>query len=222
MTDDERVITVRGEEELVRRAGHLFAAARTEFACAATDLETWSRTTARMSLVTGMRRSVTDGMIVRKLYTPAALGTDEHRDHLLGATAEGVQVRISTAPLPHETIIIDRRVMILAGPLTGVDRTFTVTTAPGLIDGTWALFLAAWDAAEQLAVWLRRSGPRLEAADREVLRSLASGLTDQAAARRLGMPLRTYRRRVAELMRQLGSDSRFQAGLQVGELGLNR
>lgn len=106
--------------------------------------------------------------------------------------------------------------MILAGTPDGADRTFTVTTAAGLIDGVRALFRAAWDAAEPLDAWLRRSGPQLDPADRVILRSLASGLTDEAAARRLGIPLRTYRRRVAELMRQLGSDSRFQAGVQVG------
>jgi hypothetical protein len=34
--------------------------------------------------------------------------------------------------------------------------------------------------------------------------------------------LRTYRRRVADLMTVLDGDSRFQAGLHAGELGLAR
>ena len=42
----------------------------------------------------------------------------------------------------------------------------------------------------------------------------------QAAARRLGTSLRTYRRRVAELMAALEAGSRFQAGVRAGELGL--
>ena len=49
---------------------------------------------------------------------------------------------------------------------------------------------------------------------------LTTGLTDEAAARRMGMSLRTYRRRVAELMRLLEAESRFQAGVRAGELGL--
>jgi hypothetical protein len=36
----------------------------------------------------------------------------------------------------------------------------------------------------------------------------------------LGMSLRTYRRRVAELMAAVGASSRFQAGLRARELGL--
>ncbi len=40
--------------------------------------------------------------------------------------------------------------------------------------------------------------------------------------RRLGTSLRTYRRRVAELMTALEAGSRFQAGVRAGELGLAR
>jgi DNA-binding NarL/FixJ family response regulator len=47
-------------------------------------------------------------------------------------------------------------------------------------------------------------------------------MTDVTAARELGMSLRTYRRRVAELLVALGADSRFQAGMRAGELGLTR
>jgi len=49
---------------------------------------------------------------------------------------------------------------------------------------------------------------------------LGNRLTDEAAARQLGTSLRTYRRRVAELMATLQAGSRFQAGVRAGELGL--
>ncbi|MFE8993165.1 hypothetical protein ACFYMI_36140 [Streptomyces collinus] len=55
-----------------------------------------------------------------------------------------------------------------------------------------------------------------------MLYALGSGMTDVTASRELGMSLRTYRRRVAELLVVLGADSRFQAGVRVGELGLGR
>lgn len=53
-----------------------------------------------------------------------------------------------------------------------------------------------------------------------MLRALGSGATDEAAARDLGMSVRTYRRRVAELLDVLEAGSRFQAGVRAGELGL--
>ena len=53
-----------------------------------------------------------------------------------------------------------------------------------------------------------------------ILTALNDGLTDEAAARALGLSLRTYRRRVAELMAAMGATSRFQAGSRARELGL--
>jgi len=51
---------------------------------------------------------------VRKLMSPLALADEAQRAHLRRLDG-GAQVRISSAPLPHETIILDRRVAILAG-----------------------------------------------------------------------------------------------------------
>jgi DNA-binding NarL/FixJ family response regulator len=71
-----------------------------------------------------------------------------------------------------------------------------------------------------LGSYLRGDVPELAPEARAILRALGAGLTDEVAARQLGTSLRTYRRRVAELMAELEADSRFQAGLRVGELGL--
>ncbi len=48
-------------------------------------------------------------------------------------------------------------------------------------------------------------------------RMLSAGHTDEAASRQLGVSLRTYRRRVAELMAMLDATSRFQAGIRARE-----
>jgi hypothetical protein len=219
MTTDQ-VMTVRGDAELVARAGHLFAGARHEFVCAARDLNTWSQPEARQAISGRMHAEGTAGFVVRKLLTPAALADEASRRHLDQITAAGGQVRISSAPLPHETIIIDRRVMILAGPDAPGPREFTVTTSPALVSGVHALFRAAWESAADLAAYLSGDRPHLDDDNRAVLRALGAGYTDETAARRLGLSVRTYRRRVAELMATLEADSRFQAGLRAGELGL--
>ncbi|WP_157530191.1 DNA-binding response regulator [Microtetraspora niveoalba] len=219
MTADQ-VITVRGDAELVARAGHLFSGVRREFVCAARDLDTWSQPEARQAVGDRIRENGTAAFTVRKLLTPAALADEAGRLHLHQVAAQGAQVRISSAPLPHETIIIDRRVMILAGRDAPGPREFTVTTSPVLVDGVYALFRAAWETATDLSAYLRGDAPHLDADSRAVLRALGAGYTDETAARRLGLSLRTYRRRVAELMAMLEADSRFQAGLRAGGLGL--
>ncbi|MFF3347115.1 DNA-binding response regulator [Streptomyces sp. NPDC002779] len=214
------IVTIHGDLELLARTAHLFSAVREEFVCAARDLGTWPHHGARQAARDRVRRSGT--LRVRKLYSPAALADEHSRAHLGDIVAEGGQVRIAAAALPHETIIIDRQYAILAGAGTPGGREYTVTSAPTLVGGVHALYEAAWEAATGLEEFLRAERPRLDAGSRTVLRALGSGVTDVTAARELGMSLRTYRRRVAELLDTLDAGSRFQAGMRAGELGLNR
>jgi DNA-binding NarL/FixJ family response regulator len=219
---DDQTSTVRGDAELIARAGHLFDVVHEEFACAARDLATWSLPEARSAIARRVRAPSRDSFTVRKLWSPLALADEAQRAQLQRLDAAGAQVRISSAPLPHETIILDRRVAILAGQASPLGREYTVTTSPVLVGGVYSLFTAAWDAAIDLGACLRGEVPELASEDREILRALGAGLTDEAAARRLGTSLRTYRRRVAELMAALEAGSRFQAGVRAGELGLTK
>ena len=218
---DDQTSTVRGDAELIARAGHLFDAVHEEFVCAARDMATWSQPEARSAVARRVLAHGTDGgFTVRKLMSPLALASEAQRAHLLRLDAAGAEVRISSAPLPHETIIVDRRVAILAGQPSPLGREYTVTTSPALVGGVHSLFTAAWEAAIDLGAYLRGEVPELAPEAQEILRALGTGLTDEAAARRLGTSLRTYRRRVAELMAALEAGSRFQAGVRAGELGL--
>ncbi|WP_406268082.1 DNA-binding response regulator [Streptomyces sp. NBC_00191] len=54
---------------------------------------------------------------------------------------------------------------------------------------------------------------------RSVLQAMLNGLTDEAAAARLGMSGRTYSRRVGELLAALGTTSRFRAGAEAARRG---
>jgi DNA-binding NarL/FixJ family response regulator len=217
---DGQTSTVRGDAELIARTGHLFDAVHEEFACAARDMATWSQPEARSAVARRVHAPGKDGFTVRKLMSPLVLADEAQRAHLMRLDAAGSQVRISSAPLPHETIILDRRVAILAGQPSPLGREYTVTTSPVLVGGVHSLFTAAWEAAIDLGAYLRGEVPELAPEAREILRALGTGLTDEAAARRLGTSLRTYRRRVAELMAALDAGSRFQAGVRAGELGL--
>ncbi|MFF9352771.1 DNA-binding response regulator [Streptomyces sp. NPDC014734] len=217
---DGTTLTVYGEGELAARAGRLFDGATREFFCAAADLHTWSRPEARSGFVSRLRSGPTGRLAVRKLYTPAVLADEEQRLHLFDVAAAGGQVRLRAATLPHEAIVIDRRVMILAGRRGPRGREFTITTSSTLVGSVHALMRATWDAGVPLADCLRRETDGLDADSLAVLRALAAGLTDSVGARRVGMSLRTYRRRVAEVLSVLDADSRFQAGVHAGRLGL--
>ncbi|MER5221241.1 DNA-binding response regulator [Streptomyces flaveus] len=213
------IVTIRGDLELLARTEHLFSSVREEFICAARDLNTWPRPGARQAARARMRNGGTRQ--IRKLLSPAALADERSREHLRELADKGALVRIAATALPHETIIIDRRFAILAGVNAPGGREYTVTTAPTLVGGVYTLFEAAWETATDLKAFLRGEQPQLDAESRTILRALGSGATDETAARELGMSLRTYRRRVAELLNALDAGSRFQAGMRAGELGLS-
>lgn len=220
---DGQVITLHGEDELMARAGHLFAAHH-EFICAATDLSTWARrgdATAhvRTLAIESMAERVAGGLSVRKMYNQGAVANPDDVDHLREITRSGVSVRICPTQLAHETIIIDRRVAILAGPPVAGVRDFSVITSPEAVAGVRSLFLATWAGATDLADYLP-STPVLDEQGIQILRLLSGGQKDEAAARSMGVSVRTYRRRVAELMTLLGAESRFQAGERARTLGL--
>jgi DNA-binding NarL/FixJ family response regulator len=57
------------------------------------------------------------------------------------------------------------------------------------------------------------------AADQSVLTLLAAGATDTAIAHQLGISLRTAQRRISDIMTALGTETRFQAGIQAAKRG---
>jgi DNA-binding NarL/FixJ family response regulator len=214
-----QVITLRGEQELMSRAGHLFAA-REEFICAATDLSTWAAPGTHEAATATMRERLAAGAAVYKMYNPRAVVDPTDAQFLVAAVRAGVHVRICLAELAHETIIIDRRVVILAGPpVTGV-REYSVVFAPEVVAGVRSLFLSTRQAATELAEYLPARPPHVDEQGLAILRLLSAGQKDETAARSMGLSVRTYRRRVAELMTLLGAESRFQAGVQARALGL--
>ncbi|HKN54326.1 MAG TPA: DNA-binding response regulator [Amycolatopsis sp.] len=203
------VAVMRDEQELFDRTAHLFNAAA-EIACAANDLHTWA-------LARAMPPHPVDPPVtkrVRKVYRPGALLDPASAAHLRHLTELGVPIRISDREI-NETILVDRKMAILAGQ----DRRYSVITRPDLVRGIESLFEAAWHGATDLAAYDAKFAELREQAPR-ILELLSSGCKDETAARTLGVGLRTYRRRVAELMDALGATSRFQAGARARDAGL--
>ncbi|MFW0786087.1 hypothetical protein AAFP35_16365 [Gordonia sp. CPCC 206044] len=219
MRTTDAVTVVRGEEELFRRTEHLFASA-TDMACAANDLWTfsWAHGSRREPPeLTG--RGHPGDMRIRKIYRAGMLLDPVTARHLADRRdRHGAQIRV-TADEINETIIVDQRLVILAGNRVAGTRSYSVITQPEAVEGVSSLFEAAWRSATDLATYdariedIRRLAP-------QVLDLLGQGVKDETAARRLDLGVRTYRRRVAELMEALGAQSRFQAGVRARELGI--
>lgn len=218
MQTGEAVTIVHGERELLARTMHLFTTA-TDVACAANDLATWAtaQSTAEFADLVQARRP--GDIRLRKVYRSALL-LDPVAARTLARDQDrhGADIRI-TADDINETIILDRRIVILAGDLSAGRRSYSIIAQPEAVQGVTSLFEAAWRSATDLDVYDTRIAEIRQLAP-QVLDLLSQGVKDEAAARTLRLGVRTYRRRVAELMEALGAESRFQAGARARELGL--
>jgi hypothetical protein len=88
---------------------------------------------------------------------------------------------------------------------------------PALVAVIRTLFEELWQRA--LAVPGMEGEAGESATRRLLLEQLTRGAKDEQIARELGLSLRTVRRRVAEVLGELGADSRFQAGVEAVRRG---
>lgn len=138
-----------------------------------------------------------------------------------GEFAAGVQVRVTRLP-PVELILLDRKVGLLSDG-TGRDEVLLVRD-PTLVRALCHLFEAWWGGAVAVRPLAGRSGAdgssgTLAEQDRVLVELLRDGMKDEAVAQRLGLSVRTVRRRVADLLLRLSASSRFQAGVLAARRG---
>jgi DNA-binding CsgD family transcriptional regulator len=131
----------------------------------------------------------------------------------------GTEVR--TFPvLPHRLYIVDYRIALVPMDPADPGAGALCTKSPGIVAQLVVLFEQIWASATPLAERNPvEAGTGLTNVERELLRLLASGSTDEAAAKRLGVSLRTVRRIMADLMTRLEATSRFEAGLKAAKRG---
>jgi len=127
--------------------------------------------------------------------------------------AAGAQVR-TVDRVPADVTVIDGDLAMLARDRAAAD--VAVVGLPGIVDTVVALFERLWPAALPLSCGEEHLGAR----ERELLALLSAGCTDETAAARLGVSVRTVRRMMSAIMLRLGARSRFQAGLRAADRGL--
>jgi DNA-binding CsgD family transcriptional regulator/sugar-specific transcriptional regulator TrmB len=134
-------------------------------------------------------------------------------------TDGGGQVR--TAPvLPPRMLVFDQQVAVV--PIDPMDtrRGALCTREQGIVAALLALFQQTWDTAVPLGADHRHEADTgLSPTEKELLKLLATGLTDEVAGKRLGVSLRTVRRQMAALMERLDATRRFEAGLKAAQRG---
>lgn len=90
-------------------------------------------------------------------------------------------------------------------------------TEPHVARAALALVEAVWKSAKS---WERSALAAQDARDQQVLQLMAGGASDATIARAMNVSQRTVERRVRTLMDNLGSETRFQAGVVAAKRGL--
>lgn len=131
-------------------------------------------------------------------------------------TELGGEVRTVPA-LPLRMVLFDKEVALVPIDLDNTKRGAVQLTVAGAVAALVALFEQVWQSAVPLGDESRQAHGDLTSQERELLRLLSLGLTDEVAARQLGISLRTERRMMAILMQRMGARSRFEAGMLASE-----
>lgn len=158
------------------------------------------------------------GVRMRTLYLDSIRNNPPSVSYADWLAEAGGQIR--TVPsLPIRMLIIDRSCAIV--PVDGEESgaSAVILRGHGTLAALCALFDRVWESGEPLGKAKMRDARGLTAQEREALRLLSQGHTDETIAKRLGVSPRTARRIAADVMELLGAKSRFQAGLLAAHRG---
>jgi DNA-binding CsgD family transcriptional regulator len=158
---------------------------------------------------------------LRRGVTYRIIAPDTSRTATTMGTLAMAGARTRTVPeVPTDAIVVDRTTVLLpTGSYAGLDGSLTPFQVPGIVTTTAELFERVWANAAPLIGTDLTDDTELDDQGRKLLALLADGHTDAVIAERLGIGVRTVRRKVAALMNQLGARSRFMAGAKAVNRG---
>ncbi|MBW5420657.1 DNA-binding response regulator [Streptomyces sp. BG9H] len=164
-----------------------------------------------------LRAAGRERRVVRLLCGTRGLNVDlirtvEKRSPRLG-------MRVTKSAL-QEVLITDGRFALVRATLEAEGDCVMIVQDPAVVRTLDLLFAGVWEGAMPPAEYTRLSRRLSSDVARCILERLRDGTTDAVGAREIQVSLRTYRRHVADIMRELDANSRFQAGVRAVELGL--
>ncbi|MEV6974040.1 LuxR C-terminal-related transcriptional regulator [Kitasatospora sp. NPDC093806] len=163
------------------------------------------------------RQRMAAGVAYRTIYGGCAFDDPVAGPNMARMIEAGEQARTLDEP-PLKLAIGDDELAIVTLPADDHAGVVSLLIRPsGLLRALAAVFETLWRLAVPASA--AGTGLHLDDRDRRILTLMASGATDDAIARRLGLGRRTVVRRVSALLTHLGASNRFQAGVQAARRG---
>ena len=169
------------------------------------------REAAMAAMVAGL---IAAGRSSRAIYPVRALW--EAPEKLQVRARNGEQIRV-VPEVPTRLLVIGSALMVVPEPFGSSEEPRLIVRQRAVVQGFSLLFELMWERASPVSD-LEQGEPRPDLR-RLLLQQLATGAKDEQIARTLGISLRTVRRRIANLLIELGVDSRFQAGVEAVRRG---
>ncbi|MDF9717935.1 helix-turn-helix domain-containing protein [Nocardioides sp. ChNu-153] len=172
------------------------------------------RTRQPAALADALAEAIAAGRTARAIYPARAL--EEAPETLAERARMGEQIRV-LAQVPTRLFVVPGTHALVPYMPGYASPRLLVVRERGLVLMLARLFEQLWERALPVPD-LDLRGAR-DKGRRLLLQLLATGAGDEQIARSLGVSLRTVRRRVADLLIELGADSRFQAGVEAARRG---
>ncbi|MFF7194329.1 MULTISPECIES: LuxR C-terminal-related transcriptional regulator [unclassified Streptomyces] len=157
------------------------------------------------------------GIRVRVIYPESLLRSPKYTWYLHRLLDIGVEVRLLEHS-PFDILLFDRHTACVPGDPERPGESMLLIRGSALLKGYTALYEDYWLRASPVVLAAPPApaeGPEVNDQERTVIRLMASGLSDDQIARKMGVHRRTVQRAVAKLMDRLNASSRFEAGLKL-------
>jgi DNA-binding CsgD family transcriptional regulator len=217
------VEVVRGEGQFVERFTELVATATREVRSC--NRPPWLRTkwSAIDQEADVQAEQIRKGVVFRSIWWEGLFEDPSVSRGVSRMAHDGEQSRLLVGDLPLKMVIADDERAIVYLDMDDHDRsTHLLVYSSGLLQLLIRIFDALWSMSTPI-MRPAKSGPGpfdVTERDREILTMLASGASDAAIARYLGVSPRTVLRQTALLSHRLGAKTRFQTGVQAVRHGL--
>ncbi len=150
------------------------------------------------------------------LYQADAVRCAEVLRYLSQLTEQGAKIKVATR-VPYRMVIIDRSHTFIGVEEDQLGLPYLAVRENALVRTLYERFALQWKNAHSIGFGAEDSLANDIVI--EVVEALMTGVTDEVAARRLNVSVRTMRRRVAAVMDLLGASSRFEAGIKAAKYG---
>ncbi|GAA3341814.1 helix-turn-helix domain-containing protein [Amorphoplanes nipponensis] len=207
---------LEGTETVRERLAELAATARTECLSFTTGRARTPETMAAEASLSEL--ALRRGVRLRNVYQESFRNDPATRAHAHRMACLGGQSR-TTPTLPMRMVIVDHATALVPLDPEHSRRGALELRSPGVLAGLVALFEQVWCTATPFDAPAVRDAHGLQPQERELMRLLADGHTDEAAARRLAISLRSVQRKMTSLTKRLDATSRFQAGVHAAHRG---